>query len=160
MTLAAAVAIIDEDNNEDGDAAHPSPSRISSAGNDEILLNPTTVISAVPELSVAASTTTGEEEQSVVHLGQEPPDIIQEQPLESAHCLPRRRRRVRRIRHPCHQEDEVVIKSRGCRKHCRRRCRVSVGSCCERLSSLVPSSLADMGVNDVDNDDDDDGGSG
>lgn len=36
----------------DGDAAHPSPSRISSTGNDETLLYPTNILPAVPDLSL------------------------------------------------------------------------------------------------------------
>jgi hypothetical protein len=45
------------------------------------LLNPTTILPTVSDLSVAIATA-GEEERSAVHLRQEPPDIIQEQPLK------------------------------------------------------------------------------
>ena len=43
MAWAAVVTIINEEDDENSDAAHPSPSRISSAGNDETLLYPTNV---------------------------------------------------------------------------------------------------------------------
>jgi len=43
LAWAAVVAIIDEEDDEKGDAAHPLPSRISSAGNGETLLYPTNV---------------------------------------------------------------------------------------------------------------------
>ena len=43
MAWAAVVAIIDEEDDENGNTAHPLPSRISSAGNDETLLYPTNV---------------------------------------------------------------------------------------------------------------------
>ncbi len=43
MAWAAVVAITNEEDDENGDAAHPSPSRISSAGNDETVLYPTSV---------------------------------------------------------------------------------------------------------------------
>jgi hypothetical protein len=42
------VAIIDEEDDENGDAAHPSPSRISPAGNDKTLLYPNNVPPAPP----------------------------------------------------------------------------------------------------------------
>jgi hypothetical protein len=119
LTSATAVAIIDKDDDEDGDVVHPLPSRISSAGNNETLLNPTTVLPVVPVLSVAAATAAGEEEQSVVHLRQGPPDVILEQPLKLAHRLLRRQSRVQRIHRPRHQEDEVIIKYCGYHQRCR-----------------------------------------
>jgi len=43
LAWAAVVAIIDEEDDENGDTAHPSPLRISSAGNNKTLLYPTNV---------------------------------------------------------------------------------------------------------------------
>ena len=43
LAWAAGVAIINEEDDENGDAAHPSPSRILSDGNNETLLYPTNV---------------------------------------------------------------------------------------------------------------------
>ena len=48
LAWAAGVAIIDEENDKNGNAAHPLPSRISSAGNNETLLYPTKVPPAPP----------------------------------------------------------------------------------------------------------------
>ena len=48
LAWAAVVAVIDEEDDENGDTAHPSPPRISSAGNDETLLYPTNVPPAPP----------------------------------------------------------------------------------------------------------------
>jgi len=48
LAWAAVVAIIDEEDDANSDAAHPSPSRILSAGNDETLLYPTNVPPAPP----------------------------------------------------------------------------------------------------------------
>ena len=48
LAWAAVVAIIDEEDDENGDAAHPSPSRISSPGNNKSLLYPTNVPPAPP----------------------------------------------------------------------------------------------------------------
>ena len=48
MAWAAVVTIINEEDDENSDAAHPSPSRISSAGNDKTLLYPTNVPPALP----------------------------------------------------------------------------------------------------------------
>ena len=43
MALAAVVAIIDEEDDENSNTAHPSPPRISSAGNGKTVLYPTNV---------------------------------------------------------------------------------------------------------------------
>ena len=48
MAWAAVVAIIDKEDDENGDTAHPSSSRISSAGNNETLLYPTNVPPVLP----------------------------------------------------------------------------------------------------------------
>ena len=43
LAWATGVAIINEEDDENGDAAHPSPSRILSDGNNETLLYPTNI---------------------------------------------------------------------------------------------------------------------
>ena len=48
MAWVAVVAIIDEEDDKNGNEVYPSPSRISSAGNNETLLYPTNVSPALP----------------------------------------------------------------------------------------------------------------
>ena len=78
MAWAAVVAIIDEEDDENGDTAHPSPLRISSADIDETLLYPTNV-SPTPPMPLSTDPSPHHQEGEIV--------------IESHHELDQTRRR-------------------------------------------------------------------